>query len=409
MNNKLLTKLMLGAFFLTVFAHTYEASKLDYNWSSSTTMSEARYMPSLGDIYNMQTASPSYESFTVSENYTTVNGDGDKYNWIDKTADELTDVTITFNDIIDTPDGESVSMIWKIEEVFFYADDGKSNFQMIVYDDYIDFRTKGFEYLIYSTEFVDQDGNPISVDGSLYVADIDYGQYHGSMDATDYYVVEDTWLEAQKMTSQNGHDLTAFSYADTSDNTDEEAALVTVFQNKSKMYNIWGMSGYTEDYPYDDWSDIYDAETFFFDYTFSFTSAPHISKDVEFDGRLDVFGEGDGEDNIAKYTITLDNSTENYAYDINVRDNLYEETPDYIDFSDVTISQTSDTYTGDLADGNLTFDSIAPGETITLTYEMKLTEIPEGVREITNYALILGIMLTFVLKMTKTVLWQLFL
>ncbi|WOO88220.1 hypothetical protein RZE82_06735 [Mollicutes bacterium LVI A0039] len=88
------------------------------------------------------------------------------------------------------------------------------------------------------------------------------------------------------------------------------------------------------------------------------------------------------------YTLEVENYTNHNAVNVIVRDSMVENTPSWLTFgNDVTIERADISYTGTLADGNLTFYSIAPGEVVTITYTMTAaTKLPNGESSAVNIA-----------------------
>lgn len=377
-NGKYIRRVITSLLLFAMFIVPLQASKLQYDWSKEVAVENSTYVPSIEDIYADNALTPYYGDFEEPEGYTDSEY-GDTFYWQNLSHDELLDVEVNFNHILQSPEGEYVNMKWEIEELMFFSDDHSSNLMMGIHDNYLDIRTSGIEFMLYSTTFTNDQGEEIPLDGSLYTSDIDYGQYHGSVGSTDFYITEDSWLEAAKFKLPSQTEVIAFTYEDLAENFDEEATLVSIFRNKSKMYNIWGMSGYDIEDSSDDWSSIYNAETFFFDMTFIFTNQTDITKTTDFEGRINI---GD----TASYKINVRNDTLESAYEVSVRDNIAEDTSGNYTISNIEITNNGVEHSGKLENGTLVFDQLRPGEEIEITYDVTLNGLSEGQRFIDNYA-----------------------
>ncbi len=84
------------------------------------------------------------------------------------------------------------------------------------------------------------------------------------------------------------------------------------------------------------------------------------------------------------YQIAVTNPDNLYdAHDVHVRDSLLENTPSYLKYNDDLQVNGDVKYDGSLSDGSFVITSIKPGQTVTLSYSMTLTKMPET-EEITN-------------------------
>lgn len=91
---------------------------------------------------------------------------------------------------------------------------------------------------------------------------------------------------------------------------------------------------------------------------------------------------------VLTYKLEVTNYTINEAKDVVVRDNMIENTPSWLTFNDDVVIEREDiSYTGTLADSNLTFYTIAGNETVTITYSLTVADvIPEEVEYLVNIA-----------------------
>lgn len=110
-----------------------------------------------------------------------------------------------------------------------------------------------------------------------------------------------------------------------------------------------------------------------------------ITKSVLDENEDGIFQVGE----ILKYDIHLENNSGYDAYNVLVRDSIFEnELPSYLEISNIEINTSGFNIetTGDLQSGDLIIESVPSGESLDITYLLKLTEQPddEEVVSITN-------------------------
>lgn len=111
-----------------------------------------------------------------------------------------------------------------------------------------------------------------------------------------------------------------------------------------------------------------------------------VSESGEFDGTAE-----NGE--LLTYQITVANNTENAsAFDVEVRDSLLENLPTYLSLEGgITITPPDTIYSGSLTTGDFVISEISANQTVTITYSLRVSTIPNEVTEIANTAVTNGL------------------
>lgn len=91
------------------------------------------------------------------------------------------------------------------------------------------------------------------------------------------------------------------------------------------------------------------------------------------------------EGEILNYTITVTNPTRNKVNDVNVRDSLLEDLPEYLIYNeDLKINPTETKSTGDLSKGDFTLETIEANSVIEISYSLTANEVPKKINEVVN-------------------------
>ncbi len=101
----------------------------------------------------------------------------------------------------------------------------------------------------------------------------------------------------------------------------------------------------------------------------------------------------DGDDNIAvrgdvlSYTVTVTNKSNVVtAHNVNVKDSMLMNQPAYLHLLSASIGPAGVIYTGLLEEGDITIHEIAPGKSVTITYNLLVLRIPNDIASINNVA-----------------------
>lgn len=88
-----------------------------------------------------------------------------------------------------------------------------------------------------------------------------------------------------------------------------------------------------------------------------------------------------------EYTIEITNpNTQTAALNVQVQDSLLQDIPTWLNLDSITFTPTDTLFSGLAKLGNVTIESIQPGQTVSIKYIMTVKSIPNDVSQITNIA-----------------------
>lgn len=106
-----------------------------------------------------------------------------------------------------------------------------------------------------------------------------------------------------------------------------------------------------------------------------------IEKSVTDENEDGVVQEGE----VLNYLITVTNPTGNNISDVNVRDSLLEDLPEYLTYNeDLKINPTETKSSGDLSKGDFTLETVEANSVVEISYSLTANEVPKKINEVVN-------------------------